>query len=227
MRTTNPDSPFLVTRFSVTMFLTFVAATVSVTAAGGAAPNDPGDIKPIMVGQSVPPMQARSATDAVVDLNAAFREQSTLLIFYRGGWCPYCTTHLGQLQQVESKLLALGVQVIAVSPDRTALLEKTAGKQKVTYRLLSDSDMSAASALGIAFRVDDDTVSMYKSKYDIDLEADSGQTHHLLPVPAAFLIGQDGVVRFAYVNPNYRERVDTSVLLAAAEALVRKPSASK
>ena len=79
-----------------------------------------------------------------------------------------------------------------MSPDRPEKLKGPAEKHKLKYRLLSDSEMIAAKALGIAFRVDDATVNKYKTDYGIDLEADSGQKHHLLPVPSVFLVGRDG-----------------------------------
>jgi peroxiredoxin len=91
--------------------------------------------------------------------------------------------------------------------------------------VLADSEMTAAKALGIAFHLDGATVKKYKTDYGIDIEADSGQKHHLLPVPAAFVIGRDGVVHFWYVNPNYKVRVDAAVLRDAAKAALRQSSA--
>jgi len=85
------------------------------------------------------------------------------------------------------------------------------------YRLFSDSDMGLAIDLGIAFRVDDATIEAYH-EYGIDLEQASGRDHHLLPVPAALLVDADGVIRFFYVNPDYKSRVDASVFIAAAKA---------
>ena len=87
--------------------------------------------------------------------------------------------------------------------------------------------MIAAKALGIAFRVDDATVNKYKTAYGIDLEADSGQKHHLLPVPSVFLVGRDGIIQFSYVNPNYKVRIDPAVLLEAAKAVIRQSAVSK
>ena len=84
--------------------------------------------------------------------------------------------------------------------------------------VLSDSPMTAAAAFGLAWRAPDEMVETYKG-YGIDLEADSGMDHHLLPVPAAFVI-TDGVIRFAYVNPDHRTRVSGELLLTAARLAV-------
>ncbi|RMG56015.1 MAG: hypothetical protein D6723_01360 [Acidobacteria bacterium] len=128
---------------------------------------------------------------------------------------------LGQLRKIESQLIALGYQLIAISADRPERLRQSIQKHQLHYRLLSDSQMTAARAFGLAYKVDDRTVERYK-KLGIDLEEASGEKHHLLPVPAAFVIGTDGVIKFAYVNPNYKVRVDPDVLLAAAKAALGK-----
>ena len=86
----------------------------------------------------------------------------------------------------------------------------------VPFELLSDSDMDAARAFGLAFKVDDALVETYKTQYGIDLEASSGRTHHELPVPAAYVVDQAGMIRFAFVNPDYKVRVDSEKLLDEA-----------
>jgi peroxiredoxin len=131
------------------------------------------------------------------------------------------------LQSIESELVQLGFQIIAVSPDRPEILKKLAEKKGLKYYVLSDNEMTAAISLGIAFKVDDATVKKYKTSFGIDLEADSGQKHHLLPVPSVFVIGHDGVIQFSYVNPNYKVRIDPGVLMEAAKAVIRQSVVSK
>lgn len=80
--------------------------------------------------------------------------------------------------------------------------------------------MTGARAFGISFRVDDDTIKKYRG-YGIDLGEASGEKHNMLPIPSAFIIGQDGIIKFAYVNPDYKVRVDPDVLLAAAKSSLK------
>lgn len=127
---------------------------------------------------------------------------------------------MGALGTVEPKLLELGYQVLAVSPDRPAKLHETHEKFAFGYRLLSDSRMQAASAFGIAFTVDDATLLKYKG-YGIDLEEASGESHHVLPVPSVFIAGTDGIIRFVYTNPDYRERLAPDEVIKAAEEAAR------
>ena len=125
---------------------------------------------------------------------------------------------LGKLQKIEQELKALGFAIVAVSPDRPEKLQATVQKKALTYTLLSDARMQASRAYGIAFRVDDRTRGRYQ-KFGIDLEDASGETHHLLPVPSVFLIDGKGVIRFVYSNPDYKVRVPTDEVLAAARRI--------
>lgn len=189
-------------------------------------PDRAEDIRPILMGKSLPKVVLKTSDNILFDLNAANAQKATILIFFRGGWCPYCNLQLGQLQSIESELVTLGFQIIAVSPDSPEILKRHAEKEGFKYRLLSDSEMTAAISFGIAFHVDDATIKKYKT-YGIDLQANSGRKHHLLPVPSVFIIGKDGVIQFSYVNPNYKVRLDPGVLLEAAKAVAKQSPASK
>jgi len=167
------------------------------------------EICPIKVGAKIPPLKLPTVDGNLFDLNAAFSQKPTVLVFYRGGWCPFCNRQLSQIGKIHPQLLSMGYQVIAVGADRPEKLAETMQKDSLDYTLLSDSKTTAAQVLGLAFRVEDA----------------SGERHHILPVPAPFVVGTDGVVKFEYVNPDYRTRIDPDVLLAAARsALSEKPA---
>ncbi len=183
---------------------------------GKPIPTSATDVTPLPVGAQIPSILLQTVGGEPVDLGAAVRENPSVLIFYRGGWCPYCNLQLGQLQAVEAELQALGYRILAISPDRPEKLRGSVAEHGLTYTLLSDHAMTAARAFGIAFQVDDATLEKYKG-YDIDLEEASGETHHLLPVPAVFIVGTDGLIRFSYANPDYKVRLSTDDLLAAAK----------
>ncbi|MHC4266028.1 MAG: peroxiredoxin-like family protein [Planctomycetota bacterium] len=183
----------------------------------GKAMASPEDICPVLVGTKIPDVKLQDINGNTVDLMKITQAKPTVLIFYRGGWCPYCNTHLGQLKQIESQVLDLGYQIVAISPDRPSELKVSLDKIEMNYTLLSDSSADAAKAFGIAFKVDDNTLEKYKG-YGIDLEKSSGQSHHILPVPAVFVIDTNGLINFQYVNPDYKTRLDPSVLLAAVKA---------
>ncbi|MEX0777472.1 MAG: peroxiredoxin-like family protein [Phycisphaeraceae bacterium] len=150
------------------------------------------DVGPLGEGQRAPSaVLYRPDGQAVVlaDLDA---RQPAVLIFYRGGWCPYCNTHLGQVAQAEPELVKPGYQVLAISPDGPEALRATLDKGSYKYQLLSDRDMTLSKAFGLAFHVDEPTVQKYRG-FGIDLDKASGRDHHLLPVPAVYIVDRQGV----------------------------------
>jgi peroxiredoxin len=174
---------------------------------------------PLKEGDSIPDVKLRTETNQEVSLRKLVAEKPTVLIFYRGGWCPFCTRHLSDLAGIEQDLEKAGAQLLAISMDQPSKLQETPNRDKLGYQLLSDSEAVAAKAFGIAFQVEDDLVRKYKDSYKIDLEAASGQTHHILPHPAVFVADTKGTIRFAYVNSDYKVRLEPAKILEQ----VRKP----
>ncbi len=181
-------------------------------------PDSAEAVRQLTVGAAMPDVTLMTPDGATFVLAAEAAKQPLVIIFYRGGWCPFCTRHLAELGAIESELRELGLRIVAVSPDRPEKLAESMEQEELTYTLLSDSSMAAARAFGIAFRVGAATLEQYKG-YGIDLEAASGQSHHLLPVPAVFIVGTDGRIRFAYANPDYKVRLSVEALLEAARVM--------
>ena len=123
---------------------------------------------------------------------------------------------MGQLQEIESKLTALGYQIVAISPDRPVKIREYTTEDDYDYTLLSDSDVKVGRAMGVAYRVSDKMVLELKTR-DMDIAEASGKSHHLLPVPSVFIVDTEGVILFEHVDPDYRKRIDSETLLAAAE----------
>jgi peroxiredoxin len=175
--------------------------------------------EPLAVGATIPDATVLDAKSEPVKLRDIVKTQPAVIVFYRGGWCPYCVTHLAALAKAEADIVAAGFQVLAISPDQPAKLAETPGREKLGYTLLSDSDMNAAKGFGITFEVPAETVSKYKNDYKIDLEAASGRTHHLLPHPAVFIVDTAGKIRFAHVNPDYKKRLTSDEILTAIRSI--------
>lgn len=183
-------------------------------------PTSADDVRPILIGQKVPKLTLKNPAGENVKLHKLFKDKPALLVFYRGGWCPYCNLHLSELRKIEQPLKDLGFQIIAVSPDKPSELQKTGEKNELGYTLLSDSDAAAIKALGLAFKVGT-TMSVAMKTFGVNLEESSGEDHHLLPVPAALLVNSKGLVTFSFVAPNYKVRVDNDVIMAAAKAQLK------
>jgi peroxiredoxin len=201
--------------FVATLILIAAVGTGNAAARSPAVPTDPAKVQPVQVGAMAPGFDARTVTGEPFRFEPQKRQKPAVLIFYRGGWCPYCNAHLGALRTTEPQLIAMGYDVLFISADRPERLRPSLKEKDIHYTLLSDAQMHAARAFGIAFRLDDATVERYK-QHNIDLEAASGETHHELPVPAVFIIDRKGMVRFAQWDPDYKVRMSGEEILAAA-----------
>lgn len=175
-------------------------------------------VRPILVGSAVPAVELTELSGLPTTLAKVIGGKPSVLVFYRGGWCPYCNLQLSELRKLGPDLQQHGFQLIAISPDRPEALSKTLESRDIDFTLVSDNRALALQAFGIAFRVDDATREKYQ-EHGIDLEQASGETHHALPVPSVFVIDAAGVIQFAYVNPDYRTRVPLRLVRAAIEAV--------
>lgn len=182
------------------------------------AANNADEICPIKVGEEIPSANLQTIEGGDINIRDIVKGRKSVLIFYRGGWCPYCNLHLSELVQIEDSLVKLGYKIIAISMDRPDSLRSTLEKHNMKYELYSDSKADVCTAFGIAFTVDDDYIKKLKS-FNMDIEASSGQTHHILPVPGAFVVDANGIIQFEYVNPNYKTRIKGDVLLEIAKEI--------
>ena len=169
-------------------------------------PEKAEDVRPLKVGQPIPAINLKSTSGATVSLEKLLKQQPTVLIFYRGGWCPYCNHHLAELADYEDKILAAGYQIVAVSPDSPENLSKTLDKNSISYTLLSDSRGELIKAMGIAYKA----TFLYES---IRSKGATGEKLDLLPVPSLFVVDQKGIIRYEFVNPDYKVRMSGDELL--------------
>jgi len=179
------------------------------------------EVRPILLGSKMPDVPLRTHDGKATTLAAQVGGQPAILVFYRGGWCPYCNLQLSELRLIEDEAKALGYQMIAISPDRPEELSKSLDAADLSYTLLSDSQADALRAFGIGFRVDDATAAKYK-EYGIDLEAASGANHRALPVPSVYIVDGEGTLQFGYSHPDYTVRIPGDVILAAAKAIAER-----
>ena len=174
-------------------------------------------VQPLLIGMTAPAFTVRDVENKTVKFNAGAQARPIVLTFFRGGWCPYCNLHLSEMRLAEKQLTDMGFDIWFISIDKPELLLASLDDPDVGYTIYSDSALSATRAFGLAFRVDDELNEKYLN-WNIDLEKASGEDHHVLPAPATYIIGTDGIINFAYINPDYKVRMHPSVLLAAATA---------
>jgi len=144
-------------------------------------------------------------------------EKPTIMVVYRGGWCPYCNAQLNRLKKVENKLTGMGYQLLAVSPDSNKSITEQKKREKLSYTLLTDNELALSKELGLAFFLDKKTEKKYRNRLGVEFADVNGESRVSLPVPAVYILDKKGMVHFQYVNPSFRTRLDEKVLLVAAE----------
>ena len=178
-------------------------------------------VTPLMNGQRIPAnIQVTTSQGNTLSLGQVLNNKKTILFFYRGGWCPFCNTQMGQLKKIENQLKTLGFQLIGISTDNEQDLQKSIGKHQLNYQLLADFNSVISQAFGLAFFSSQKITDRYLAKMDLKnplQKNKAGDERLVLPVPAIYVIDSQGLVQFNYVNPNYKVRLHEALLLKAAE----------
>jgi peroxiredoxin len=193
----------------------FLFALVSLTARADLAPSAEA-ARPLPVDHKAPTAELIGLDSHATTLAELIADKPTILIFFRGGWCPFCSRQLAALGEHELELRSLGFQIVAVTAEAAEKLAATAEKNHVRYRLFSDPGAKASLAYGVAFRIPTETGKAYREN-GIELSAAPDGNGYWLPVPTAFIINRAGIIRFVYSNPDPSVRISSAELLAAAK----------
>jgi peroxiredoxin len=168
----------------------------------------------LQVGAALPALTLPDAMGQPVDLKALNATGPLVIVFYRGGWCPYCNLELREWQRLLPQLRELGATLVAISPQTPDNSLSTAEKNELVFPVLSDSGLAAAQAFGIAFNLSHELVALY-SQVGNDLPTLNGNGQWVLPIPATYLIDATGHVALAHVEADYRERAEPLRVLEA------------
>lgn len=147
--------------------------------------------------------------------STAISDADTLVVFYRGGWCPFCNFQIRELSQSHDEFKALGVSLVAISVDQPDAVAVTQSAYEVPFPLLSDPDLKAHEAFNVVLQLGVAEVAGL-TIYGHDIEKWSGKDHHKMAVPAVFLV-RDGKVAWAHVARDYKTRPSTEQLLTVVK----------
>jgi peroxiredoxin len=164
-------------------------------------------------GDVAPTFTATDNAGKQLDLKTLLKtNKAVVLFFYRGQWCPYCNKHIQQLQDSLQLLTGKGAYVVGVTPETGENINKTIGKTKASFSMVSDKGYTIMKAYDVNYVMDQAMVTKYKG-YGVDLEANNGNTDHMLPVPATYVIGKDGKLILAHFDKDYRKRASIQSIL--------------
>lgn len=171
----------------------------------------PENITPLLIGEKIPNVKLSDTNGRNEETNSIFSKK-TVVVVYRGGWCPYCNAQLSEMQEIESEIVELGYQIVAISPDAPAFLRETEGKDKLNYMLFSDSEGNFSKAVGVAFATPEKYGKML-GKYS------EGKNSSWLPVPTVYVVNEKQEIEFLYINPDYSKRLNGELLLSVLKSL--------
>ena len=152
-----------------------------------------------------------------VDLKAVLQShKAVVLFFYRGQWCPYCNKYISKLQDSLQYLVAQGAYVIGVTPETGENIGKTIEKTHASFSIIQDKGYKIMKEYQVNYTVDNAMFGKLKN-YGVDLEKNNGNTDHVLPVPATYVIGKNGKLIFVHFDKDYTKRTSVSELLKAIQ----------
>jgi peroxiredoxin len=178
----------------------------------GTAPHGFG----LKVGAKAPDATLPDVSGSTQRLAQLYAQGPTLVIFYRGGWCPFCNLQLHEYSLAKPEFDKRGIQIVAISVDQPSEGAKTQARHGVPFPMLSDSKLVAHHAYHV-IHVPGDAEKKAMAGFHIDLAAYSGEAHGKFAVPAIFLVGRDKTVRFVHVDEDFKTRPSAKQMLAVVD----------
>lgn len=179
---------------------------------------DSGNYPGISIGEKVKDFTATDALGHKVSLYEELSKGPVVLVFYRGSWCPFCNLQLKAYQRILPQIHAVGAQLIAISPQSPDNSLTIIEKQNLSYKVLSDNNGLAAAKYNILYEVPGYLQQILES-VGLNLAEYNSTNRWILPVPATFMIDESAIVRSAYVNPNFMQRMEPADILYELQKL--------
>lgn len=172
----------------------------------------------LKVGDKCPPFAMPSADGAIVTSAELLARGPLVLSFYRGAWCPFCSAELEALHEAEPAIRAAGATLVAVTAEVGGIPLAVKRQRGFKFDILCDVDNGVALDFGLVFRISPDMVQVF-ARDGTDFPLFYGNDSWFLPVPATYVVGRDGTIAHAYVNPDFRYRLDPADIVSALRGL--------
>jgi peroxiredoxin len=196
--------------WKITIMKQLISILLLFIASSAIAQTEPTGLK---VGDKAPMFIGTDQNGQQFSLQEALKKGNVVLMFYRGQWCPYCNKQMSQMNDSLSSITDKGARVIAVSPEVQDNVKKTIEKTKASFPVISDVKMQIMKDYKVNFSVPQATQDRYKN-FGIDFNIANGENGANLPVPATYVIGTDGTIKYVFFNPDYRKRASVKEIAA-------------
>ncbi len=171
----------------------------------------------LQIGQKVENFSLANHNGENIELADLLKKGPVIISFYRGGWCPYCNLELKALNDYLPQFKTQSAQLVAISPQLPDETLSTAQKNDLEFDVLSDVSDKVAEQFGLLFTLDERIQALY-TQFGIDFEHYYGDKSFKLPLPATYVINQEGVITYAFLNEDYTLRAEPTDIMAALES---------
>jgi len=168
-------------------------------------------------GDKVPDFSLPSAQGGEVSLSELLKKGPVVLVWYRGGWCPYCMVHLKAMQEALGGIRAAGGEVVAISPEIPEKAAETREKNGFEFPIVSDTGNRIARQFRVVYDLPDYVAAHFQESHM--LSEYNGDDSETLPLAVAYVIDSSGTIRYAYLDADYRRRAEPEVLLSEVRKL--------
>jgi peroxiredoxin len=176
--------------------------------------NGAGDAAP-KVGDLMPPFLLPDETNRLTSLEQLLGAGPVAVTFHRGHWCPYCRISINALAKANDIVSREGAQIIGIVPERQQYAMEFKNDGQATFPILTDMDNGYAMSLNLAVWVGEELRQFMREELGNDIPSFQGNDSWILPIPATFVVGRDGIVTARFVDPDYRKRMAIDDLIAA------------
>ena len=169
--------------------------------------------KALNLNDIAPNFTLKNALNKSVTLYDELKKGPIVLTWYRGGWCPYCNITLHYLQEKLPEFKKAGATLLALTPELPDNSLSTSEKNNLEFTVLSDVDNTIGKNYGIIFTLTEEVASIYNNAFD--LNSYNGNKSNELPLAATYVIDTNGIIKYAFLNADYRERAEVTEILTA------------
>ena len=175
---------------------------------------------PLAVGDKAPDFVLGDAEGTKHRLSDHLKHGPVLLMFFRGGWCPYCTLTLRAYEEVAPDIRKAGGTILALSPQKPSRAAQVQESNCVSFPILVDCRNRVATDYGVLGQARPMTRQVF-GKLGCNIPEENNAEDWMLPRASEFLIDTEGTIRMAHVSPVSYERTEPREALAAIRGLTK------
>lgn len=169
------------------------------------------------VGDTAPAFTLPNHDGEPIALESLLDEGPVVLVWYRGGWCPYCNLTLRAYHEALPRIQGAGATLVAISPELPDNTKETVASNGLDFIVLSDVNNTVAESYGVVFTLTPEVHEIYNNAFGLDEH--NGDPSGKLPLAATYVIDREGIVRYAFLDADYTKRAEPADVLAALESL--------